>query len=308
MISDYTKLSHIRTFGSISNICYPKNDDEIQKAYIYCFRNSLIPFPLGGGSNTLIGHCRNYFIISDKDYEKIWEYETKLSQEESHTSGSEFEEGDTFVQRKLIVSANTNINYLIMKAARDGLGGLEFLAGLPAHLGGLVFMNAGTEGNTISDFIDWITVVDEDGERKLHKKDIDFQYRYSNITGFITKVCLNLFENDFSDNKEINKNLQYAIIKQQISTRKTTQPLEMPNLGCFFKNPRKYPAGLLIETTGLKGFRIGGAMVSHKHANFLVNTGDATFEDFILLIDHVREAVIDRFNIVLELEVRIING
>ena len=300
MIYDYTKLSHLRTFGSVSYICYPKNDDEIQKAYLYASRNSLIPFPLGGGSNTLVGHCRNYFIISDKNYEKVWEYEEDNHQEDRQS--------DTLNQKKLVVSANTNINYLIMKAASEGLGGLEFLAGLPAHLGGLVFMNAGTDGHTILDFLEWITVVDQDGEKTLYKKDIDFGYRYTDIKGFITKVCVNLFVNDFSDNNEINTKLQYMIIKQQIMDRKMTQPLGMPNLGCFFKNPRKYPAGLLIESAGLKGFKIGGAMVSHKHANFLINTGDATFEDFILLIDHVREAVIERFNIALELEVRIING
>ncbi|MCL1827167.1 MAG: UDP-N-acetylmuramate dehydrogenase [Candidatus Cloacimonetes bacterium] len=301
MVNDYSRLSHLRTFGSIDYICYPKNDEEIQKAYLYAKQHSLSPYPLGGGSNTLIGHALNHFIISDREYQRIWDYETP---EAFHTDLK----GDTLVQQHLIVSSNTNINYLIMRAAKDGFGGLEFLAGLPAHIGGIVFMNAGVGGQTISDFVEWITIVDEKGEKKLFKKDLDFQYRQTNIRGFITKVCVNMIENDFSDNKEINKDLHHSMIKQQILDRKKKQPLDMPNIGCFFKNPKNFPAGLLIESAGLKGVKVGGAMVSRKHANFLINTGNATFEDFILLIDQVKETVLEKYNIALELEVRIVNG
>jgi len=301
MIKDYSKLTHIKTYGSISYICYPQNEDEVFKAYLYAEKNSLKPFPLGGGSNTLIGHSLSYFIISDINLKRVWEYESDIEVPEVTNS-------DTLNQKNLIISSNTNVSYLIMRAAMDGFGGLEFLAGLPAHLGGIVTMNAGNDGQTISDFLEWITIVDKDGEKKIYKKDIDFQYRHSNINGFITKVCVKLFKNDFSNNREINKTLHQKMIKQQIIDRKRVQPIDMPNLGCFFKNPRKFPAGLLIEAAGLKGLKIGGAMVSQKHANFLINTGEATFEDFILLIDRIKETVIEKFNIALELEIRIVNG
>jgi UDP-N-acetylmuramate dehydrogenase len=300
-MSDYANLSHLKVCGKIGSICYPRNAEEIQQAYKFAQNNNLIPFPLGAGSNTLIGHCKSYFIISDKKLEKVWEIEA------TQESTDDLQK-DVLYQKKLIVSANTNINDLIMKAANENLGGLEFLAGIPAHLGGLINMNAGAEGQNISDFLEWITVVDEQGERKINKDDIIFEYRQSNINGFITKACLNLNVNDYSEVENENIKLHKSLIKQHIIHRKKKQPLNMPNLGCFFKNSPKYPAGLLIDTAGLKSFAIGGAMVSPVHANFLVNTGNATFEDFINLIDHVKETIINKYNISLELEVRILNG
>jgi len=278
MSCDVRKLSHLRTIGSINEIRFPTNSEDVRDAYIYAEENGLKAFSIGGGSNTLIGHLNKVMLISDRKYEYEWEVSDDI----------------------LVLSSNHNINYIIMRALQIGLGGLEFLAGIPAHLGGLVFMNAGANGRTISEFVEWIDIVNEDGEKRILRKDIDFGYRKSGISGYITRVCLRLEKGQSSEAIR-------AQIKHSVLNRKQKQPLSMPNLGCFFKNTEKHSAGYLIEKAGLKSYRIGGAMVSPLHANFLVNAGDAKFEDFVALIERVKGVVQRDFNVLLEEEVRIIN-
>ena len=282
------KLSHLRVAGNIGNICYPKNSVEVVQNYKEIRNICKQPFPLGAGSNTLIGHLSDIVLVSDKYFQHSWDYDKS---------------------QNLILSSNHNINFVIMQAAKQGFGGLEFLAGIPAHLGGLVYMNAGAEQKVISDFVQWIYVADEKGEKRYNKDDIEFGYRNSNINGFITKICLKLQPLNSLYHSSKSCIVQYLeLVKQKILNRKAKQPLNTPNLGCFFKNTPNHPAGYLIEQAGLKSFRIGGAMVSPIHANFLVNIGKATFEDFMALIDHVRTVVHEKFNITLDLEVRVING
>ena len=283
---DVKLLSSIRTVGSINNICFPENATDVQLALLYAKENGLTPYVLGGGSNTLLGYLDKTFIISDKNFILHWEV----------------------LDDKLIVSSNTTINHLVLKAAEEGLYGLDFLYGIPAHLGGLVTMNAGAYGKNISDYLEWIDIVDENGERRVYKDDIDFSYRKINISGctnsctnggtpfvhYITYICLKL-----------SKSPQDITVF--LKDREAKHPLDQPSLGCFFKNPENQHAGYLIEQTGLKNHQIGGAKVSSKHGNFLINAGDAQFEDFIKLIQYVQEKVQEKFNINLELEIRIIN-
>ena len=280
-IADINSLSNIRTVGSINKIFFPTNAEEIQNEYIHAKENHFEVYPLGGGSNTLIGHLDKIMLISDRCLEK------------------EFRLGDTN-DNTLIISSKFNINYIALRTLEYGLGGLDFIVGLPAHLGGLVFMNAGAYERNISDFIEWIDVVNEDGVKRLLKKDIKFEYRYTDIEGFILRVCLKL--------NRINKETYRQEMKQSLINRRNKYPMSYPNLGCFFKNPVNNHAGYLIEQAGLKSYQIGGAMVSPLHANFLVNIGYATYEDFIALIDHVKKVVKNKFNILLQEEVRIING
>ena len=278
---DIRTLSNIQAVGSIETISFPTSDEEIQKAFHFAKEKGLKPYILGGGSNTLIGHLKKINLISDRKFKTHWEIKDDL----------------------LIVSSNIFINFLITRAAQNRLYGLEFLAGIPAHIGGLVCMNAGAYEKNISDFIEWISVVDDNGEKIIHRKDLDFRYRHSNIPGFITKVCLKMYVEENNDFQSLIKNR----IEHFIKDREAKHPMNMPSLGCFFKNTEKYPAGYLIEQAGLKSFQIGGAMVSPKHANFLVNVGNAKFEDFIDLIDHVKKTVFEKFDIELELEVKILN-
>ena len=280
-VADINFLSNIRTVGSINKIFFPTNAEEIQKVYIYSNENHFEVYPLGGGSNTLIGHLDKIVLISDRCLEKEFQL-------------------DATNHNILIVSSKLNINYIALRALEYGLGGLDFIVGLPAHLGGLVFMNAGAYERNISDFIEWIDVVNENGEKRLYKKDIKFEYRYTDIKGFILRVCLKL--------NRINKETYRQEMKQSLINRRNKYPMSYPNLGCFFKNPENNHAGYLIEQAGLKSYQIGGAMVSSMHANFLVNVGNATFEDFVALIEHVKKVVYDKFGLHLQEEVRIING
>jgi UDP-N-acetylmuramate dehydrogenase len=277
-VYDLKRLSNLKVTGSIHKICYPRSKEHIQQAFVYAIEKGRIPYVLGGGSNTLIGHLDKIMLISD--------YNCKIYM--------------TYKEPDLIVSSNFYITKLCFEALRFKLHGLEFLAGVPAHLGGAICMNAGAYGHNILDFVKWIKVIDENGERKIEKEDIKYGYRHTNIKGFINEVCLNLEKTD-------NVGKATRDLKRTIGERKDKHPMDMPNLGCFFKNPESFSAGVLIEQAGLKGFSIGGAQVSEKHANFLVNTGGASFEDFITLIEHIKREVYSKFKINLEEEVRIIN-
>jgi UDP-N-acetylmuramate dehydrogenase len=277
-VYDIKKLSNLKVVGSIHKICYPRTKEHIQQAFVYANEKERKPYILGGGSNTLIGHLDRIMLISD--------YNCKLYV--------------SYKEPDLIVSSNFFITKLCYEALRFKLRGLEFLAGIPAHIGGAICMNAGAYGKNILDFVKWIKVIDENGERKIAREDINYGYRHTDIKGFIYEVCLNLEKCD-------NPSKATRELKQAINNRKDKHPMELPNLGCFFKNPEGLSAGSLIEQTGLKGYSIGGAMVSEKHANFLVNTGGASFEDFIELINHIKDEVDNKFKIRLEEEVRIIN-
>ena len=284
------KLSHLGVSGEIDYICFPRSKEEIFEAFSFAIQKNLSPYPLGGGSNTLIGDVRSYLIISDLKLKKTWIQEDNL----------------------ITVSPNWNINSLLLTAAKEGLYGLEFLAGIPAHLGGIAYMNAGAYGKEISEYIEYVEVLNSQGETSLISLS-DTVYRDSKVTGFIFEMCIKLNKIKEGEIKnQILNNIQNYIVK-----RKQTQPLDSPNLGCFFKNPliinekgvaQRISAGKLIEQAGLKGFQVGGAMVSKLHGNFLVNKGNAVFNDFISLISIIKEKVYERFNIELELEVKILNG
>ena len=298
---DITKLSNMNVVGSIENIWFPRTVEDIQLAYKEAYDRSLVPYPIGGGSNTLIGHLKKIVLVSDSCLEKTFEYDESTNE--------------------LIVSANHNINTLIQKASELGLGGLEFIVGLPAHLGGLICMNAGAYDKNISDFIEWIEVVDIEGLKRLYKKDIQFNYRKTSIKGFIVRACLRLIDltpptPPYEGGLELPPlqrgdkggfNSHQDLITACLEERKKKHPINYPNLGSFFKNPVEEPAWKLIDMAGLRGYSIGGAMVSTLHTNFLINTGNATFEDFIALKDHILSTIYEKFNITLETEVRIIN-
>lgn len=274
---DLKKLTHIKVGDRADYLYFPEDYVQLSALIRECHENHQSYFPVGGGSNTLFGRVRETVLISDLKLPWKWNREGK----------------------ELVVSCNHNINYLLIKAGKLGLCGLEFLAGIPAHVGGLTYMNAGAYQKEIFNLINWVKVVDYDGEKILSKEDIRFGYRYTNIKGFITEVSFTM-EEDLPDN--INRQ-----IKDLISKRKQSQPLESPNIGCFFKNPVNHSAGRLIDEAGLKGYQIGGVRISEKHANFLINVEDASYQDVIKMIDYVQNEIIKKTGISLELEIKVLN-
>ncbi len=202
-----------------------------------------------------------------------------------------------FAGNTVSVSGNTNINFLIHEAAKKNLGGLEFLAGIPANIGGLVKMNAGAYGQSICPMVSSIKTIDSQNEKHLIT-NFPYSYRSTDIDGYIYEVKLNLQSDSLENIQEKTK--------KNIAQRLETQPLKLPNLGCIFTNPENVSAGELIDKANLKGFSIGGAKISEKHANFIVNTGNATSEDVINLIKHVQAEVKKQFNINLTTEIKIL--
>ncbi len=198
----------------------------------------------------------------------------------------------------VVVSAGVNIGYLIWQAAQRNLGGLEFLAGIPATVGGLVKMNAGAYGKTICPLVEAAYITAKDGCQKTITS-FDYSYRHTDLSGYIHRLRLRLTP---KPTKKIK-----ATIDKNIAKRVSSQPLKLPNLGCIFANPSPtVPAGKLIDEARLKGTQIGGAKISPKHANFIVNTGTATAKDVLALIELVQTEVAAKFKTNLTLEIKIL--
>jgi UDP-N-acetylmuramate dehydrogenase len=189
--------------------------------------------------------------------------------------------------RVVHVGSGVSLPKLLLFLARRGLGGMEFLAGIPGTVGGAAVMNAGAWGKEISRFVDRITVLDFKGkERTLKKRQLKFSYRKSVLQKgkwILLEVVLRLRK---SKRKAIKSKLQ-GFLKR----RRESQPLGIPNAGCIFKNPKGKFAGRIIEEAGCKGMRMGDAQVSSKHANFIVNLGEAKARDVVKLIARVQKAV-----------------
>lgn len=192
------------------------------------------------------------------------------------------------------------LSQVIKNSQKHCLSGIEFLAGIPGTVGGALVMNAGISGKNISDLVEDITVMDYNGAIKnLTRSKIKFGYRRSNLSKYIVlSACLRL---------SINRQAEIqSAIKNYLDSRKDKQEFSLPSAGCVFKNHHFMgPAGRLIDLCGLKGKRIGGACVSKKHANFIVNMGKASAADVSTLMKIVKEKVENRFKITLKPEIKI---
>lgn len=205
--------------------------------------------------------------------------------------------GETLVQ----VEAGCSLMKLVNWCAGHGLQGLEFGAGIPGSVGGAVVMNAGAWGREMSDALSSVTFLRGSGEFVERKKnDLAFSYRHLETEGMVVAAAEFLLQS--GERQAIEKRCS-----QLLHDRKEKQPQGLANAGSFFKNPLGLSAaGKLIQDAGLKGLSVGGAQVSEVHANFLVNTGSATAQDFLDLMRLVQEKVFKRFGIRLEPEVHIL--
>ena len=206
--------------------------------------------------------------------------------------------GRAFIQ----VDAGVKLSYLAKYSARYGLKGIESLVGVPGSVGGAVVMNAGAEGTEIGEVIRSVKQISLDGEIEVfNKKQMAFEYRkttFPSKSGIIIEVELDLKKGETAD--------IHRAMDKYLSRRSSTQPLTMPNSGSIFKNPGGNSAGKIIESVGLKGYQIGGAGISIKHANFIVNKGNASAKDVIQLIKHIQTVVEEKTGTKLEQEIVII--
>jgi UDP-N-acetylmuramate dehydrogenase len=204
-------------------------------------------------------------------------------------------------EQVIMAGAGVSIGELLEFCRSKGHGGTEFLAGIPGTVGGASVMNAGAFGKDMSSLISGMEMVTPGGG--LEEKDrsaLSFSYRKLEIAegGVVTRVRLKL---EKSTTPEVA-----GKIKGYLRRRKQTQPLEYPSAGSIFRNPPEDHAGRLLEEAGLKGEKRGGAMISTKHANWIVNTGGASAQDILDLIAFARETVSEKTGIELELEIRVI--
>lgn len=190
----------------------------------------------------------------------------------------------------------------VASSARDaGLTGMEFAAGIPGTIGGAIVMNAGAYGGEMKDIVSFVDILEADGNlRRYSNEEMQFGYRRSIVDAdkVVVGVGLKLACGNIDD---IN-----ARMDELKTARVSKQPLEFPSAGSTFKRPEGYFAGKLIDDCGLRGYRVGGAMVSEKHCGFVINYDNATAKDVLKLIDDVKNKVYDEYNVLLEPEVRIV--
>lgn len=267
--------------GGPADVLIQPDTEELKKVIRLCAQQGESCCVIGNGSNLLIGDkgIRGLVIeiLSVKDTLEI--------------------DGDT-----VRAGAGMLLSKIAMEAAKAGLSGMEFAAGIPGTIGGAVVMNAGAYGGEMKDILVSVTVLDAEGElRQIQAEDLNLGYRRSNIIEnhyIVVEAVLKLKQGETSEILA-----QMDTLKQQ---RREKQPLEYPSAGSTFKRPEGYFAGKLIMDAGLRGYQVGGAMVSEKHCGFVVNAGDATAADIRRLMQDVSDIVQEKFGVTLEPEVKML--
>jgi len=195
--------------------------------------------------------------------------------------------------------AGAELSKLVLTCVEKGLSGIEALTGIPGSVGGAVKMNAGGNFGDIGAAVESVTLMDSSGNIfEKSKPELEFDYRQTNITAtFVLNSRLKL---NTADPEQIMRT-----VKEIWIYKKNSQPLNTKNSGCIFKNPPGASAGALIDRAGLKGLQIGGAVVSEKHANFIIAKAGCSSRDVTRLIEAIKQRVKEQFNIELELEIEI---
>ncbi len=282
-INENVNLSKFTTYRLDVNaayMAYPENVDELIKLIKYLKDNNIKYKILGGGAN----------LIFTKDYDGVL---IKLD----HFDKLEIK--DT----KVTVGAGYNLIKLATKLCRMGLTGIEFATGIPGTVGGAVFNNSGAYKSDMGYIVESIKVLTPDLEiKKLYNHDLNYHYRTSFLKENPGYICLEAtIILKHGEKEEI-----LDVIEDRKKRRLMSQPLEFPSAGSVFRNPKDNFAGKLIEDIGYKGKEIGGAKVSEKHANFIVNYNHATGEDIVKLIKEIKEKVKKQYDIDLVLEQEIV--
>ncbi len=213
-------------------------------------------------------------------------------------------DGMIFEDTHICAMAGVHLSRLAAEALARGLEGLEFAHGIPGRVGGAVYMNAGAYGGAMSDVVEYTTAYDTKSKRIVvfMRKEHGFGYRDSIYIRNPQLVCLEACFSLRSGNRDEIE----AKMKENMNSRRAKQPVEYPSAGSYFKRPEGHFAGKLIEDAGLKGFSVGGAQVSQKHAGFIINTGNASTEDVLMLEKIIKERVMSLYGVLLEREVRLI--
>ena len=265
--------------GPADLMIFPKNKQDLRKVIEIINENKIQLTILGSGSNILVSdNGIRGAVISLKNSLKQVEVDDNV----------------------LYAECGTMLGKIVKHAVKNNLIGLENLNGVPGTLGGALIMNAGAWGGEISENLIHVEVINSKSEiQKIQKKDLNFSYRQSsfNKDDILLSAKFNL--------KKADKDIIKENFIEAQSGRKKSQPLNKRSAGSLFKNPKNNSAGKLLDEAGLKGFSIGDAKISEKHANFFINDGDATSKDMLMLIKKAHKEVKDKFNVNLSLEVKL---
>ena len=272
------EYSNMKVGGIAKELIFVEEKNELKE--IIDTRKNI--FILGNGTNTLI--YDGNLDISFVSLKKL----QKISVEEKNKNFD-----------LVRVESGLDLDDLIKFMEENNYTGLENITGIPGSVGGLVNMNGGAYGTEIFDCIEEVEVCKNDGKiEKIKTKDLHFKYRTTEIKENKWIVISALFKFKFGFDR--------AASEDKREQRKVKHPLDLPNLGSTFKNPEGKFAARLISDAGLKGYQVGGARISDKHPNFVTNVGNATFNDVISVIEHVKEVVFEKFNIELNTEIIIL--
>jgi UDP-N-acetylmuramate dehydrogenase len=270
--------------GPAEAMAFPDKVEELAKLLLAAKENGVPVFVLSGGTNLLVkdGGIPGLVINMGK------------------LSWIELERGEPGTSR-LHAGAGVRLAKLIGYCTVNGLSGLEFAAGIPGTLGGAVAMNAGAGETEMKDVLVSVTLAGPDGGiRTLPAAGLRMGYRHTELPegSVVAEASVAVIPWPKEEVREL--------VRKTIRRRKATQPLEMRSAGSTFKNPPGYSAWRLIEMAGLRGMTVGGAQVSMRHTNFLVNTGGATAKDYMGLVELVIKTVGEKLNITLEPEIKIV--
>ncbi len=276
-----SKMTTLRIGGCASYVVYPENTLGLD-ALMHVILERGIPYKvIGKGSNLLCSDRRFDGVIIRLDrFDDFF-----------------------FMNDALVAQAGCSIIALSYQAMKNGLSGLEFASGIPATVGGVTFMNAGAYRSSVSEIIDGVFIYRDGRYEWLDNKDCRFGYRSSIFQShpdwIIVAVRFLLKKSEVNEIREL--------MDSRRERRMKSQPLNMPSAGSVFRNPDDIPAWKLIEGIGYRGRRIGDAMVSDKHVNFIVNAGNARAEDFLELVNEIKDQVEEKYHVRLHMEVERFN-
>ncbi|QAA34082.1 UDP-N-acetylmuramate dehydrogenase [Clostridium manihotivorum] len=274
-----SKHTTFRVGGNADVLVSPANIDELISVLEYLRLNNVKHIVIGNGSNV---------VVEDSGYRGVIVKTSKLN-------------SINIKENVLEAGCGAFLSTVSKIALEHGLAGTEFLSGIPGTIGGAITMNAGAYNSEISDIIDYAMVLKQDKIEKISKSELMLSYRNS----IIQKENYTVLSAGFNLKKDSYEAIHSKMSEIQ-AKRISSQPLNYPNAGSIFKRINGHPVGAVIENAGLKNVAIGGAKVSEKHANFIVNTGNATAKDIKTLIELVKKTVKDKTDIDLETEVKFI--
>ena len=280
-----SKYTTVKIGGPAEALFYPLDLEDLARAVRFCKGQDLAYCVIGNGSNLLVrdGGIRGLVIKLNRCLNQF--------QVEKEEGGAVF----------LGVDSGYSLPKLVEYAKQQGLSGIESLFGVPGTVGGAILMNAGTREGEIGDSIEELTVMESSGLQKIYPKGrLNFEYRDLKIPRSEIALRVRLRLKKMKPEKVAEK------VEFFQKRRHETQPLDQPNMGSVFKNPPKHFAAQMIEELGLKGVRVGGARLSEKHSNWIVNEGGATAKDVLALIGLIRDKVKESMGLRLETEVKVV--